>query len=73
MNMEKKIKKWCLLENGTIERCYYNNGELRDIYKDKKGNWYLDHDVYAHQMILYVHSKIVKFADTVEELQNDRD
>lgn len=64
----KKIKKWCLLEVGNVEPCYYENGTLREIYKDRDGKWYLDHDVYAHNMILSMHHRIVKFADTAEEL-----
>ena len=63
----KTIKKWCKLEDGHIEPCYYEDGTLRTIYKEGR-YWYLDHDVYAHQMILYMHHRIIKFADTVEEL-----
>lgn len=62
------IKKWCLLEDGSIEHCYYKDGTLRDFEKHGKV-WYLNHDVYAHQMILYMCHKVIKFADTVEELQ----
>lgn len=69
--MSMAFKKWCLLENGTIERCYYSNGELRDF--EKRGNsWYLNHDVYAHQMILYMCHKVIKFGDTAEELLNGK-
>ena len=64
----KQIKRWCLLENGTIEPCYYDNGDLRDIYRIGR-NWYLTHDVYAHNMIITMRHRIIKFADTVEELQ----
>lgn len=70
----KQIKRWCLLENGTIEPCYYldqkgnQTNELRNIYKEGR-HWYLLHDVYAHNMIITMRHKIVKFADTVEELQ----
>lgn len=62
-----KFKKWCKLENGQIEPCYYSNGDVRNInYED--GRYYLIHDVYAHNMILTMCHKIVKFADTAEEL-----
>ena len=71
MGKPNKIKKWALLENGSIVNCYFSNGELRQIYKEGR-YWYIDHDVYAHQMILYMHHRIIKFADTVEELQNDK-
>ena len=65
---KQEIKKWALLEDGSIVNCYYSNGELRQVYKVGR-YWYIDHDVYAHNMILTCHHKIVKFADTVEELQ----
>lgn len=69
--MANKIKKWCLLEDGTIERCYYRNGNMRDFEKRGK-DWYLIHDVYAHQMIITMCHKVIKFADTTEELINVR-
>ena len=64
---EQNFKKFCKLENGTIQTCYYPSGEPKKIYK-KEGSWYLAHDVYMHNMIFYLHQKIVAFADTVEEL-----
>lgn len=65
-----KIKKYCLLKNGTIESCYYENGELRNIYKEDD-KWYLDHDVFLNYSIAYCHSEIVKFSDNKKELEDD--
>ena len=62
------MKKYCLLEDGSIEPCYYKTGEPRNIYKAGR-KWYLDHDVYIGCGIAYCHHKIVKFGDTVEELK----
>ena len=69
------MKDYCLLENGEIEPCYFRNqkGELnhdkpRHIYKER-GNWYLMHDKYAHQMIITFNHKIIAFGDTIEELE----
>ena len=70
-NRKQEIKKWCLLEDGSIEPCYYADGSMRSIYKEG-WNYYLDHDVYAHQMIIFMHHRIVKFADTAEELINGK-
>lgn len=67
---KSKIKKWCLLDDGTIEHCYYQNGEMRNIY-NIGNDYFLDHDRYAHNMIIYCHSRIVKFADTTEELLDE--
>ena len=66
-NYRDAIKKYCLLENGSVEPCYYADGTLRTIYKDGLC-WYIDHDVYAHQMIFYMHHRIVRFGDTADEL-----
>lgn len=68
------MKKYCLLENGDIEPCYYldqkgnQTDELRHIYKEGR-KWYLMHDKYAHNMILTFNHEIIAFADTIEELQ----
>ena len=35
------------------------------------GAWYLDHDVYCDDCILYCHDKIIKFSNNIEEVKND--
>ena len=72
------MKDYCLLENGEIHACYYGDGKgsldhtkPRNIYKEGR-YWYLDHDVYLGFAIAYCHSKIIKFADTAEELKNEQ-
>ena len=64
------FKKYCLLENGQIEPCYCSNGSLRWFEKEN-GKWFLMHDEYAHNMILTLRHKVIKFADTIEELKKD--
>lgn len=63
------IEKYCLLEDGTIEDCYYNNGEMRCIYKE--GNaWFLDHDKFGiNGFMIRFHHKIIKFGKTKKELK----
>ena len=68
---QNEVKKLCLLKDGSIEHCYYANGEMRNIYQEGK-KWYLDHDVFIGSCALaYCHSEIVKFGDTLEELNNE--
>lgn len=66
------MKKYCLLKDGSIERCYYGNGAPRDVYKEGK-KWYIDHDVFIGCGIAYCHSEIVAFGDTIEELKEIKD
>ncbi len=64
------MKKYCLLENGQIKPCYYPNGDLRQ-FEMSKGKWYLFHDEYANNMIVTMCHKVIKFADTREELKKE--
>lgn len=68
---QTKFKKYCLLENGQIKPCYYSNGELR-WFERVNGKWFLNYDEYAHNMFITYHVKVVKFADTFEELQKTK-
>ena len=65
------MKKYCLLENGDIEPCYYLNGELRN-FDYENGSYYLIYDKYAHNMILTCRCKVVKFADNPEDLLKEK-
>ncbi len=55
---------YALLEDGSIEPLWYENGEQRNAYQDEGGSYYLDHDVpFAYgtlRGIAYSHSRIVK-------------
>ena len=68
---QKKFKKYCLLENGQIKLCHYGNGELRRFDKEG-GKWYLTHDEYGNNIIFTMRHKVIKFADTFEELQKTK-
>ena len=68
--MRQQIKKYCLLEDGSIHTTHYGNGEMKNIYKEGR-YWYLDHDVFGRGIIAYMHHRIIKFADTVEELKDE--
>lgn len=67
-----EFKKYCLLENGQIalSNYYEMDGSLigpRDI--KKKGNdWFLTHDIYAHNTFITYTHKIIAFSDSFEEL-----
>ena len=62
------IEKYCLLEDKTIEDCYYSNGEMRCIYKE--GNaYFLDHDKFGNGCMIRYHHKIIKFGKTKKELK----
>ena len=63
-----EIKKYCLLENGWIEDCYYSNGEMRCIYPEGR-KWYLDHDKFGNGCMIRFHHRILKTADTKKELK----
>ena len=67
--MKNKLKKYCLIETGKIEPCYFDNGEPRMIYEDKEGEWYLEHDCFYSWGIAYAKHRILKFADTIKELK----
>ena len=68
---------YALLDDGTIEPLWYNNDHSPDnqrmAYKDEDGKYYLDHDIYfefmGKQAQGYVHSEIIRTADTKEELE----
>ena len=64
------IKKYCLLENGWIEPCYYDKArnEMRMIYKERRF-WYLDHDKYSGMCMIRFHHRILAFAETKKELK----
>lgn len=67
------MKKYCLLSNGKIESCYYldRSGRLSDIQrpiKKEKDGWYINIGVFAHSTYITTWHRIVKFADTKEEL-----
>ena len=69
------MKKYCLLENGEIKSCYYldRSGNLSDIprpIKKEKDGWYINIGVFAHSAYITTWHKILKFADTREELVN---
>ena len=65
-----EIKKYCLLENGWIEDCYYDKKmtEPRCIYKERR-KWFLDHDKYGNGLMIRFHHKIIAFGDTKKELK----
>ena len=65
------FKKYALLEDGTIEPLYYSNGELRRV-EQENGAYYLYHDVFLGSCIAYMRHKIIKEADTKEELLKDQ-
>ena len=70
---------YALLDDGTIEPLWYNNDHSPDnqrmAYKDEDGKYYLDHDRPLHYgggfslIMAYVHSEIIRTADTKEELE----
>lgn len=62
------IKKYCLLEDNTIEPCYYSNGELRNIYKEGR-YYYIEHDVFGNGCMIRFCHRILKFANTKKELK----
>jgi len=68
--MTRVIKRYCLLKNGDIESCYYGDGEMRFIYKEEDGKYYLYHDKIFAFGIATCHSEIIAFADTEDELKS---
>lgn len=64
--------KFALLEDGKIEPLFYEDGEPRQAYQDQNGKFYLDHDVWFEfgggMCQAYMHSEIVRTADSTEEL-----
>lgn len=69
------MKKYCLLENGQIEPCYYldRTGNLSDIprpLKKEKDGWYINIGIFAHSAYITTWRRIIKFADTREELES---
>lgn len=68
---QNKFKKYCLLANGQIKPCYYPNGDLR-WFDRENGQWFLNYDEYANNTFITHHVKVVKFADTFEELQKEK-
>lgn len=72
MKVKTNFKKYALLENGTIEPLYYSNGELRRIEQERDGTYHLYHDVFYGNIIAYCDHKIIKEADTKEELLKDQ-
>ena len=65
------IKKYCLLETGEIENCYYDKEltELRNIYKIG-ARWYIDHDVFGNGCCIMFHHRILRFSNTKKELKD---
>lgn len=69
--MTSPFKRYCLLENLTIEPCYYDKKmtEIRHFDYDN-GKWYLSHDVFGNGCCLSFYHKVLKFADTKKELKD---
>lgn len=67
--------KFALLEDGKIEPLFYGDGEPRQAYEED-GKFYLDHDVWFEfgggMYQAYMHSEIVRTADSTEELEECR-
>ena len=61
------IKKYCLLSDGSIEVTHHHDGSLKSIFKSQ-GEWYMRHDVYAHNMILTMVHRVIEFSDSIEDL-----
>lgn len=69
-----KPKKWCLLESGQIESCYFldrngNPTSPRRIEKEN-GDYYLLLGTFAHGGYYERWCKIKRFADSKEELES---
>lgn len=69
------MKRFGLLENGTIEPLYYGNSdEPREVVRES-GGWFLYHDEYVLTpngiMQQLLRHKIVKMADRKVDLLND--
>lgn len=63
-----EIKKFCKLENGRIEMCYFPSGKMKDIFK-QGDTWHITLEEYAHQMFFTRTYVIVAFADNWEDLR----
>lgn len=64
-------KRYALLENGSIAPLKYSDGSLRWIeFEDDE--YYLYHDVWTGSALALCRDKIIKEADNLEELKNDR-
>lgn len=75
--------KYALLEDGTVESLYYENGEPREAYQDYDGKYYLVHDrlirinrtnrrlirINGANRIALCYSRIVATADDIKELE----
>ena len=69
-------KKYGLLENGTIEPLYYdfkdedgNPINEQRMIEEENGEYFLLHDVWMAGGIAFCCHKIIKEADTIEELK----
>ena len=62
---------YALLEDGTIEPLHYSWGELRDVYRDEDGTWYMDHDRWIGEgtICAYCHHCILATGNYREELE----
>lgn len=67
--------KFALLEDGSVEPLFYEDGDPRQAYEED-GKFYLDHDVWFEfgggMCQAYMHSEIVRTADSTEELEECR-
>ena len=61
-------KRYALLEDGSISPLKYSDGSLRWIELED-GEYYLYHDVWTGKAIALYRHKIIKEADTIEELR----
>ena len=66
-----EIKAWCITERGFMLKTEYRleeiNGELFIHYDE------YNHDPYPRKDNIFIHrvDKVIKFADTLEELENE--
>ena len=68
-----EIKEWCLSESGAMLKTQYHlqeiNGELYIHYDEYNNNPYAKFE--TGNLIIHRVEKVIKFADTLEELQNE--
>lgn len=67
-NMIDINQKYGLLENGEIEPLFYENGEMRMVYKEGK-KFYIDHDAVFGNVFALMHHRIVWTSDSEDELK----
>ena len=64
---EETYKKYCKLENGRVETCYYGTGQPKKITKQGK-KYYMSVEEYSCGMFFNATYEILKFSDRWEEL-----